>query len=290
MKKLLVIFLIFSTAQCLKAQQYQPFDLNSGIWYCFYSTKGGMFGGGTPVNYYASDSVKFYCDGDTIINAVAFKKLMYAGNTSSQVVPLTPISGYYGAIRNDVPNKKVYFVSKGYDSSYQGTGDLLYDFDLNIGDSIATHFISTDKEPVSQIDSVLYCGAYHKRYSSPSGYFIIEGIGSQHGLIPVKFATNFGYTMCYEETGNQSCTNCNIALSLEDNTLNRLAIFPNPTTGSIQIQSDLDILYLELYDADGSLVERINDSKTGIDLKRSGVYLLKIHTDSGEFVRRLIRE
>ena len=279
MKKLLVVVLIFSTVQCLKAQQYQPFDLDSGIWYCFYSSKGGMFGGGNHQNYYASDSVKFYCDGDTIINSVAFKKLMYVGNTQSQVVPLTPISGYYGAIRNDIPNKKVYL----------GT-NVLYDFDLTIGDSILTNFGSPYKEPVSQIDSVLYCGEYHKRYSSPSGYFIIEGIGSQNGLIPVKFATNFGYTICYEEIGNQSCTNCNIALSLENNTLNRLAIFPNPTTGSIQIQSDLDILYLELYDADGSLVERINDSKMEIDLKRSGVYLLKIHTDSGEFVRRLIRE
>lgn len=284
MKKLLVLFLVLSSVQSLNAQQYQPFDLDSGIWYCFYSSKGGKFGGGTPANYYASDSVKFYCDGDTTINSVAFKKLMYLGNTHSQIVPLTPISGYYGAIRNDIPAKKVYFVSRN------GTENLLYDFDLTIGDSILTNFGSPYKEPVSQIDSVLYCGAYHKRYSSPSGYFITEGFGSQNGLIPLKFSTNIGYTICYEESGNQACTNCNIELSLETNSLDRLAIFPNPTTGSIQIQSDLNIQYLELYDADGSLVEWINDYKGSITLSRSGVYLLKIHTDSEVFTRRLIKE
>lgn len=290
MKNLLLLFLLFSTVQSLKAQQYQPFDFDSGKWYCFYSKKGGMFGGGHNSSFYVSDSVKFYCDGDTTINAVVFKKLMYIGNTRSQTVPLTPISGYYGAVRNDIPAKKVYFLPKGYNSSYQGTGDLLYDFDITIGDSILKDFYSSYKEPVSQIDSVLYCGEYHKKFISPSGYFIIEGIGSIHGLIPLRFSTNLGHLICYEESGNQSCTNCNIELSLGTHSLNHLTIFPNPTNGNIQILSDLDIQYLELYDADGSLVERINDFKESITLSRSGVYLLKIHTDSEVLVRKLIKE
>ncbi|MNK31446.1 hypothetical protein D3C87_498820 [compost metagenome] len=290
MKHVLALLLVFSTVQSLIAQQYKPFGLDSGRWYANYSTKGGKFGGGHSSSFYANDSVKFYCDGDTIINAMAFKKLMYVGNTRSQTVPLTPISGYYGAIRNDVPNKKVYFLSKNYDSSYTGTGGLLYDFDLTIGDSILVSSDLNDKEPVSSIDSVQYCGEYHKRYNTSSGYFVIEGVGSKHGMFPVKWATNLGWLICYQDYGIGTCTDCNIQLSLDSYSKSQLTIFPNPTTGSVQIESDLDIRSIEVYDIKGTLIEQFSEHNGSIELKNKGIYFLKINTDSETFVRKLIRE
>jgi hypothetical protein len=97
MKLLASLLLIILSSISAKSQEYIPFDFENGEWYCLYSTKGGMFGGehGT---YYATDSVKFFCSGDTIINDTSYHKLYYAGNTSSQIVPKTFISGYYGAI------------------------------------------------------------------------------------------------------------------------------------------------------------------------------------------------
>ena len=282
--------MILLTLPFARAQEYKPFNLDSGLWCCMYNMKGGMFGGGTPVNIYATDSVKFYCSGDTLINSVAFKKLMYVGNTRSMVVPPTAISGYYGAVRNDVPNKKVYFVSKGYDSSYTGMGELLYDFDITIGDSIHTDWFFVQKEPVVQIDSVQYCNEYHKKYITSSGYSIIEGIGSENGLIPINFGTSLGWTFGYQEYGNSTCIECDFVASIDSYSIDQLNVFPNPTNGKVKIVSDLNIRYIELYDIDGTLIESLNYDDEFIELKNKGYYLLKIHTDSEIIIRKLIKE
>ncbi len=277
--------MILLTLSFARAQEYKPFNLDSGLWCCMYNMKGGMFGGGTPGNIYATDSVKFYCSGDTLINSVAFKKLMYVGNTRSMVVPPTAISGYYGAVRNDIPNKKVYFVS------VSGTGELLYDFDIAIGDSIPRGWFFGQKEPVVQIDSVQYCNEYHKKYITSSGYSIIEGIGSQNGLIPpISFGISIGWTFGYEEYGNSSCTACDFVASIDSYSLNELNIYPNPTNGEVKIVSDLNIRYIELYDIAGTLIESFNYAGGSIEIRNKGCYLLKIHTDSEIIIRKLIKE
>lgn len=281
MKPVLALLLLFSSLQSLQAQ-YQPFDLDSGRWYAFYSTKGGRFGGGHVSSNYVRDSVKFYCEGDTIINAITYKKLMYVGNTESQTVPLSPISGYYGAIRNDVPNKKVYFVT------LNGTEFTLYNFNLNIGDTIPETVIFSNPEPVSHIDSVLYCSAYHKRYHTASGYYVIEGVGSEHGMFPVKWATSYGWLMCYQEFGNGACVDCNIPLSLDSHEQHKLTVFPNPATASVQIESTQPVRSVDVFDLKGKLVEHVEHWQGAIDLKNQGSYILKITTNSGIFVRKLV--
>lgn len=284
-KQLIALFLMLPTLNSLNAQEYEPFNFDYGSWCCGYMVKGGMFGDVDHQNYYASDSIRFYCSGDTLINAEAYKKLMYVGNTSSQIVPLTPISGYYGAVRNDTPNKRVYFVPKNSTS-----GGLLYDFNLHLGDSILVSNELTDKEPVSLIDSVLYCNEYHRRYSTASGYTLIEGIGSQNGMIPVKFATNFGWTFGYGESGSLPCNECDFTASLDSYSLRLLNVFPNPAKGSVQITSDLNIRSIELYDLNGTLIEQIAGYKGPIELREKGFYVLKVYTDSDVFIRKLIRD
>ena len=68
----IIIFLIVILTNIGNCQSYKPFNFEKGIWYCVYITKGGAFGvhHGT---YYARDSVKFFCKGDTIINDVLLK-------------------------------------------------------------------------------------------------------------------------------------------------------------------------------------------------------------------------
>jgi hypothetical protein len=284
-KQLIALFLLLSTFTSLNAQEYKPFNFDYGSWCCAYVVKGGKFP--TPgidhQNYYANDSVRFYCNGDTLINTEIYKKLMYVGNTRSQIVPLTPISGYYGAIRNDIPNKRVYFLKNSGES-------LLYDFNLNIGDSILVSSELTDKEPVSLIDSVLYCGEYHRRYNTASGYTLIEGIGSQNGFFPVKFATNLGRNFGYAESGSVPCNECDFTASIDSYSLSRLTVFPNPTNESVQITSDLNIRSIELYDLNGALVERMDSYECPIELRKKGFYFLKVYTDSEVFIRKVMRD
>ncbi len=290
MKLLMTSIFILLFLHCAKSQDYKPFNFDSGEWYCKYSTKGGMFGGANHGTYYAIDSVKFFSNGDTLINDVTFKKLMYSGYTSSQIVERTYISGYYGAIRNDTLKKQVYFISSDYNLNYKGTGNLLYDFDLNIGDSLQINCILDEKDKISLIDSIIYCNQYHKRYNTPSGYYIIEGIGSKNGLLPVNCLTNFGWLFCYKEENNELCAGCDFITSMDTYPTNALCLYPNPTTGVVQIDSDLSIKYIDLYDITGTLIERFYYNHDILEIKKKGCYILQIHTDKAILTAKIIKE
>lgn len=121
-------------------------------------------------------------NGDTTINGIKYSKYYSAekfpDNKYTQVNPNT--SGTYaklaGGIRNDLATKKVYLYSLSTNKE-----ELLYDFDLKVGDTIfkdegyrsyhsllsQESLIKIDTVWVSRIDSVLmpHDGLYHKRFN-----------------------------------------------------------------------------------------------------------------------------
>lgn len=211
MKKLIISVIVLMSSITTFGQSYQPFDFEKGMWYCRYVTKGGMFGADFERTLYVTDSIKFYCNGDTTINNFVFKKLYYSGFSSVQGLPEKPVSGYYTAIRNDTLNKKVLFVPAGYDSSYSSSGIVLYDFDIAVGDSIGYNYTTNKKDTVTSIDTVVYCNRAHRRFNSESGRnTLIEGIGSISGLFPLVSPTDYGTLLCYQEFGNSDCVDCKI--------------------------------------------------------------------------------
>jgi hypothetical protein len=167
MKKIvsLCVFLLQLTFVNAQNGKYIPFPSNMII--------AGFYehGSGPP------DRVSFRWEtgGDTIINAIHYSK-EYSGNDM------------IGGIRNDIPNKKVYRYSLT-----TKTEQLLYDFDLKVGDTIfkkngfgffpyllpSPPGVKIDTAWVSRIDSVYmpHDGVYHKRFN-----FIakvnINGIGT----------------------------------------------------------------------------------------------------------------
>lgn len=72
-----------------------------------------------------------------------------------------------GLIRNDTSTKKVYTI---------GPDSLLYDFSLNVGDSVKLKYCSSGKV-ITTIDSVLVGTGYRKRFIFYNGNQMIEGIG-----------------------------------------------------------------------------------------------------------------
>jgi hypothetical protein len=283
----IVILLISMLVNSGNGQEYKPFDFDKGTWYCRYLTKGGMFGGqhGT---YYATDSVKFFCNGDTLINYVLFKKLFYEGYSSSQYVPSTNIGGYYGAIRNDTLNKKVYFLSGGWDPDYEMTEILLYNFDLQVGDSIKISCLNPDE--ITHIDSVLYCNQYHRRYNTSTGEHLIEGIGSEYGFFPLNCPLASGWLICYQELENTECDDCNPFTLSSVIYSEQFNIYPNPTTGFLQIEPVQDIESLQIFNIHGKLVaEHTNDFERMI-LKDKGMYILKIKSRNKYFSYKVVKE
>lgn len=211
MKKLIISAIVLIVASAAFGQSYQPFDFENGTWYCRYVTKGGQFGADFERTQYVTDSVKFFCNGDTVINNLVYKKLYYSGFSFIQNSEKKTISGFYTAIRNDTLNKKILFAPAGYDTVISGTGIVLYDFNLTVGDSIGYNFNTNKKDLVTSIDSVMYCNRVHRRFNSETGWnTLIEGIGSVSGLFPLVSPTDYGTLLCYQEAGNKDCADCKI--------------------------------------------------------------------------------
>lgn len=132
-KYLLALSLFFGLLVNANAQQYHPLlDSVSNIWH--------YTGNYLPVRLQSSTNCSYpqmfdqgdgqYTGGDTVINATTYK-IMYAGGSWSQ-------GCLYGFIREDTAAQKVYF--------RDNTGApeiLLYDFSMQVGDSIYIDFIAS---------------------------------------------------------------------------------------------------------------------------------------------------
>lgn len=289
MKRFIYGILILSVSILAESQEYTPFDFDNGEWYCYFSTKGGLFGGGHDT-YYATDSVKFFCSGDTLINDTLYKKLYYAGNTSSQIVPKTSVYGYYGAIRNDTANKQVWYYAGDHNF-------LIYDFNLINGDSLCNTtegllpvtFYFCGK--VTSFDSVNYCNKYFRRYNI-GGQSIIEGIGSDKGLFPVLSSPWFSELICYSEKNDSECESCKINFTnsfdhiIKENTFNI-----NQTNNQLHIFSDYIIESVELFDLSGRRIisnHHLKSNSTDIYIPQKGIYILSIKIDDKIVERKII--
>jgi len=176
MKKLLLLFLL-SFALSAKAQTsvYHPFPDSDAVWNIDYQQYSISF----QCTLYESQ-YSYIIDGDTSINGHNYHKLW------------TPVvfhdtcnggffccGGYNGCIRQDTTMKKVFYIP-----SYDSTEQLLYDFNLQVGDTIKGFLTRTcGGTKVTGLDSILINHNYRKRWNLNYGLNIIEGIGANNGLL-----------------------------------------------------------------------------------------------------------
>ena len=158
------------------SQSYVPFPTENAYW------KGAV----TSHEDYWKTNV-FSTNGDSLINGLTYTKLKEKGlfyPWHNQGIPHSFPSfyeNYAGCFRNDILNKKVFFIAPG-----SSTEKLWYDFNMNIGDTIFDYGLWV--KVVLDIDSVMIDGTNRKRLIIDScswqdpNYFI-EGVGSTYGLI-----------------------------------------------------------------------------------------------------------
>ena len=84
-------------------------------------------------------------------------------------------------------------------------------------------------------------------------------------------------------------------VGINDYELNNVVVYPNPTTGMIQIQnSESRIENVEVYDAYGKMlnVVNVNDNTTAVDLSNyaAGTYFVKIVTENGVVTKRVVKQ
>lgn len=169
--KLLFVYCLISVCYA-NAQNYIPFPSTMIIY--TYTSRASSDAG-----WYSSERLEIV--GDTILNGREYFKCYFAesnrsGNNLHPTTDLYGLNKVIGGVRNDIPAKKVYFYSLR-----TNTEELLYDFDLQLGDTLFKKegyrfyksLFPDEQNPkidtvwVSRIDSVLmpHDNKYHKRFN-----------------------------------------------------------------------------------------------------------------------------
>ncbi len=194
---LIIILIPFAS----KAQSYHPLYVDSTIYRVDYPVGILGFCVGNAASY------QYEFPGDTIINGIIYKKINKSGFIYiPQCYNGTPL-GYQGALREDSIQRKVFLIKAGNTNE-----DLLYDFNLNIGDTIHSLLIDPNgcgDVIIDYIDSTLINNIWCKRWQSfnlgcqPVGTLMVESIGSWFGLIDYYQQFEGGPSLeCVTKNGN----------------------------------------------------------------------------------------
>ncbi len=296
MKNLLSIIMVLALlkGQFLKAQAYIPFPDSNAMWTDrIYDPSCGI----TPL----CSINQYRISGDTVINAISYKTLTKSGYLVSQNNQYTFYSEYAGGFRQEITNKRVfYFPPYGYIQK----DTLLYDFNLNVGDSLPQTYLYPGNlcdAIVDIIDSVAIGTSYHKRFhistvgSPPWGQtWLIEGIGCTHGLLG-------GFCFGWEGSQDLTCftqgdtinypgysSDCDIITSVSylRNNPEAIVLSPNPANNMLSITFPINFHYaeIEIYDNFGLKFycysgEIINGNFLVPVLSwAEGIYILKVKT------------
>ena len=87
--------------------------------------------------------------------------------------------------------------------------------------------------------------------------------------------SNSNITISNNNTGCNDITEACIALSIIDEEINTVKIYPNPTKGFINLISN-NLLNVELYDMLGKKLLTTNNKKIDLSSFKTGIYLLKV--------------
>jgi Secretion system C-terminal sorting domain len=230
---------------------------------------------------------------DVVIGSYTYKK--FVDPFPSHDSNFNIISTVY--IREDVAERKVYKIVNGIDT-------LLYDFNLQVGDTIPQYgstFVVTEVENVNvnggirkkiKLNSIeLFCG-------SRLTQIWVEGVGSnKHPFYPdyniyIVCSSGGGYnvfTKCSFQNGehvygNPDCaTAVELGVNEEQLSNQKITFSPNPFTTELIIQSEIAFSdsTFKMYNAVGQLVREMNNqSGKSIVLNRenlnSGLYFFQL--------------
>ncbi|QMU65098.1 MAG: T9SS type A sorting domain-containing protein [Flavobacteriaceae bacterium] len=115
------------------------------------------------------------------------------------------------------------------------------------------------------------------------------------GQIITNLPNNNYVVRVYERWSNSLSPASNaVTLSIEEQELSNLSIYPNPTSNIVSIQADEILKSIEIYTLLGAKVQTIKSIESNsIDISlnhfSSGIYLLKIYGNRGSSVKRLIK-
>lgn len=291
MKKILLIIIVYLSITELTGQNF--IDTNK-VWNV-YSCNGPFFNSCVTFTY------KF--KSDTVINSITYNKLY----SSMDSIPTN--WGEVGFFREDTLAKKVFWYLNNQD-------ELLYDFNLNVGDTAKVIASFGNPYPFCPfkmvVDSIkfnTYFGVTRKQWYFNSPYFYgqetwIAGIGNLFG--PNENSTLFCTAdygprlICYKEglnlkfmdTNFSDCYQTTLGISeVENQTLN-LSIYPNPTENEFNLKTNNNrhkkiIVRNEL--GQNILESQTTDINILINISDAGIYFITVIQENKTWTGKLIK-
>lgn len=292
-----LLFVLFTCHSAFSQGSMPSLNDTSGAWRVNYINDNGSAGA-----YFTHDHYRYTFDGDTLINDLLYHKLykgghswaedFFAGGTYNHVY----YSGIFsGAIREEGSR---WFYLGGPEATQEF---LLYDFSLNPGDPLPITFNNyIEGMVVTNVDTVVINNIPRRRmfiegYNGPSATCIIEGIGSNTGLIePIQMFEPIWYLVCYAENGepvwNEGGGVCDITVDVKiipGFTTGKLLVFPDPVidNASVRFPALAEKGVLSVYDDTGRLQEQesLSAGQTGSDITanlKPGLYFIFIRSGS----------
>lgn len=299
MKKTITLLLITCFSLTGFTQAYQPFPTSNAMWR---EASGGF-------QCSCCSDFQYTITGDTVINTLTYHKIQktgvkyledWIGNCTSNIAYV--INQYAGCFRNDSANKKVFIIYPMASSD-----SLLYDFNLSIGDTVPASLVNqygNIVNIVTDIDSVYLGSVYRKRFKLdscmfPQQLYYIEGIGSTFGLLsptwcPFEEIYNL---LCFSENSltvfPNNTTTCSVVTSVNEIPLeNPFSIYPNPSTGQLNINSNLQSYDISIFNSTGQLIKKkyINSTSALFDISDlpTGLYLIQLTENGNQIYKQTI--
>jgi hypothetical protein len=295
-RTLFLIVLFLSVFQTGKSQHTFPSFADSAKW----SVLGCNYGIGVVCN--------------TFIYQYAYDTT-FCGHLYSKInTTTTETAGY---IRSDSSRVYLRATNSCTDKEY-----LMYDFSMNVGDTVNLAYQLWNNDPndttrfvLDSSNTVNFNGVdrriYYIKYEPDSefwpGWFgrhmvWIEGIGSiSNPFYPIEciqdFCESSWQLLCYDSLGVQlyqdpffnTCDTAYTALGTSDLTIkNHGNVFPNPTSGKVKVEIE-GVLKILIYNQEGKLITEVS-GKSDIDLNPypPGMYFMKIFSNKDTFTETVI--
>ena len=313
MKKIITCGFLFLLFKVAIGQNYYPMPKSNAIWNIYSD------------NVFSIDQywMRYGLIGDSLINDTLYSKMYLLINDTSLEITNTnylSISGYddirrqnlMGFVRED-SDKKIYF----RDTLDKET--IIYDFSMNVGDSIIySHSIIMvsdysvltisglhnyeNSDKVISIDSAMINGVYRKRLNFISGFSCVEGIGcvgSNGFFAPITDFCTCGdefFLACYKNNdtvlilNNPKCSRCFCSIYTNNpeekwEAVKDIFIYPNPLNSSSDATITLNVNsdFLKIFNQKGQLVLQEKTIENSINIGKNnlnkGLYLLQIFDD-----------
>ncbi len=270
----------------LLAQDYQALVVEGATWVTWREQE-------YIDKYHAFEIAEDTLVGDTLYKKVLFHQLR-DGQRDPYVLEETMLGGL---IREDLDNRKVYgrllfeyilLSDPCREFYYQDQEFVLYDFEIEVGDSITTcGYDVFETVLVNGIDSMEIYGQkrriFQNKYDEICEIYLIDGIGNMDGL----FATYNPFISPGDQGSELQvyCTggsfNCNIVSSSSDIGLEAINVFPNPAQEWIDVSASQNIDNFSILGMDGKkFIFGAYQERIDITSLSSGSYILVLESKS----------